>query len=310
MTGFKWLSSLVLAFIAFAATLAPTLKAEIRCPGNVASLRFQLVNRSRIIIPVEINHTGPYNFLLDTGAQVTIVDPSLADVLHLQIEGNASLGGVGFRTQASLSTLDSLEVGSKSAWDQQAVVRDVSYLKAAGANVQGILGGNFLENFDVFIDYAHSMLCLDETGQMQPGVRGEQLALAKLPVTDCLMPYNMPPIIPVTILRAGTRPLLLKLDSGTNVPFLFDPDKYMDLGLSQGASMHGLSADGVQRRFSALPPQDLKIGRRTLSQVALVKLANQGKNLPKGEVDGLLPTNLFRSIYISYADHFVVLDPR
>ncbi len=70
MTNFKWFASFVLA-----ATIVSTLGAETHCPGNVASVPFHLVNRHQIIVAVSINHSGPYNFLLDTGTQITMVDP-------------------------------------------------------------------------------------------------------------------------------------------------------------------------------------------------------------------------------------------
>jgi hypothetical protein len=93
-------------------TLAGNAKnvAEPHCPGNAAGIRFRLVQRSRIIVPVVINRTGPYEFLLDTGTGSTIVDPLLTE-LHLKTRGPAEVVGVGFGTHASFAYLDSLEVG-------------------------------------------------------------------------------------------------------------------------------------------------------------------------------------------------------
>ena len=67
----------------------PTLRAEPHCPGNVASLPLHLVNRHLFIVAVSINHSGPYNFLLDSGAQITMIDPSLAAELHLATQSGA-----------------------------------------------------------------------------------------------------------------------------------------------------------------------------------------------------------------------------
>src|SRR5580692_1015351 len=89
-----------LASISFAAITLPTLHAQPRCPGNIASLPFHLVQRSRIIVPVVINHTGPYPFLLDTGTASTVVEPLLAAELHLKTQGSAEVVGPGFSTQA------------------------------------------------------------------------------------------------------------------------------------------------------------------------------------------------------------------
>jgi hypothetical protein len=101
-----------LASIGLAAMTLPTLHSEPYCPGNAASIRFRLIQRSRIIVPVTINHTGSYEFLVDTGTESTIVDPALATELPLEPHGSAEVVGVGFRTQASFGYLDRLEAVS------------------------------------------------------------------------------------------------------------------------------------------------------------------------------------------------------
>jgi hypothetical protein len=153
MSTFKWLAS-----IALAVAILPVLHAEPLCPGNVDILRFRLVRRSQIVVPVVINHAGPYDFLVDTGTQVTTVDLALAAELHLKIEGTSGFVGVGFRTRPSFAHLDILEAGSHSATNPLVVVQNLGYLQVADPHIRGILGGNFLEHFDVLIDYAHTVL--------------------------------------------------------------------------------------------------------------------------------------------------------
>jgi hypothetical protein len=67
-----------LSFLALEAIIVPMVAAEQRCPGDVAGLAFRLVHRSQIIAPVMINRTGPYSFLVDTGALITMISSSLA----------------------------------------------------------------------------------------------------------------------------------------------------------------------------------------------------------------------------------------
>ena len=55
----------------------PVLQAKSRCPGGAASVTPRFVQRALIVIPVKINQTGPYDFVVDTGSQVT-VDRSIA----------------------------------------------------------------------------------------------------------------------------------------------------------------------------------------------------------------------------------------
>jgi hypothetical protein len=309
MISIKWLAASALTMTAFAATLIPTLQAEIHCPGNVDSLRLPAASRSRIIVPIKINHSGPYDFLLDTGAQVTMVDPSIATELNLKVQAGADFGGVGFLKHASLAHLDLLEAGAKSVADSLVLVQELDGFKAAGLNIRGVLGGNFLGHFNVLIDYSRRLLCLDDTNRMQREVKGEHIALASMPQTAEELPGTMPLVVPVRMPGSGTRPLLLKLDSGSNVTFLYDPDKCLALGLQKGSRVRGNSADGAQRGFALLPPQDMQIGKRTVPLVPLARLASNGGDIPTHEVDGLLTTGLFRSVFISYTDHYVVLDP-
>jgi hypothetical protein len=197
----------------------------------------------------------------------------------------------------------------KSVANHLVLVQNLAGFKVAGLSIRGVVGGNFLGHFSVLIDYSHHMLCLDDTNRMQALVKGEHIALANMPQTSDEVLGTMPLIVPVRFPVAGTRPVLLKLDSGSNVTFVYDQDKCLALGLQKRARLQGNSADGAQRGFVLLPPQDMQVGKHTLPLVPLVRLAANGRDVPSHEVDGLLTTGLFRSVFISYTDRYVVLDP-
>ena len=298
-----------LASISLAAITLPTLHSEPRCPGNIASLPFHLVQRSRIIVPVVINHTGPYEFLVDTGAGSTIVDPLLATELHLKTQGSAEVVGVGFSTHASFAYLDLLEAGSHSVANHPVVVQDLQPLQAADLHFRGIIGGDFLGHFDVLMDYAHRMLCLDDTKVMQAAVKGGHIALVTPSQTPDEVPLTTLLIIPVHLSGFGARQLLLTLDSGANASFLFNHAVNLAPGLRQTRQRDGYGADGVKRGFSILPPQSMQIGSLNIQQVSFAAPADSGENALTSKEDGLLATVLFRRVFISYADRFVVLDP-
>jgi hypothetical protein len=42
------------------------------------------IDRPSHVIPVRINRSGPFGFIVDTGSQVTVIDPSLAAELRLR----------------------------------------------------------------------------------------------------------------------------------------------------------------------------------------------------------------------------------
>ena len=297
-----------LASISLAAITLPTLHSEPHCPGNAASIRFRLIQRSRIIVPVTINHTGPYDFLVDTGTRFTMVDPSLAAELHLETQGLIGVDGLGFSTDASFAYLDLLEAGSHSVANDPVLVQDLQSVHAADLHFRGIIGGDFLGHFDVLMDYAHRMLCLDDTKVMQAAVKGGHIALVTPSQTpDELLTTLL--IIPVHLSGFGMRQLLLMLDSGANASFLFNHAVNLAPGLRQTRQRDGYGADGVKRGFSILPPQSVQIGSLNIQQVSFAAPADSGENALTSKEDGLLATVLFRRVFISYADRFVVLEP-
>ena len=74
--------------------------------------------------------------------------------------------------------------------------------------------------------------------------------------------------------------------------------------------MLGSGADGDQHLFAALPPQAVKIGSLELPGVIFFTFAYARDGSRTRGFDGLLTMDLFRRVFISHADHFVVLEPR
>jgi hypothetical protein len=303
MTNFKGFASLVLA----AATVS-TLSAETRCPGNVASVPFQIVNRRQIILAVSVNHSVPFRFLLDTGAQKTIIDASLAAELHLQTQDNATVAGVGYRGSASLAQVDQLQAGSHVVANQLVLIYDLQNVISEDLPIRGILGEDFLEQFDMLIDNAHSVLCLDDSAAMSAKVKGTHVALVTLaqPTNNTSVPS---PLVVAARISDGKRPLRLELDSGANLSILYDVRDYMDLGLLSLAASRGKRVDGAEKSYSTLPLQEVKIGSLDLPEVTFVTRRGSERNPHMAELDGLLMMGLFRRVFVDHTNHFAVLEP-
>ena len=141
----------LLVVLTLTAVMLRLAQAESHCPGNVNSLPLRLVQRSQIVVPVTINHTGPYDFILDTGAQLATVEPSLAAELHLRTREMAEVTGVGVFARAPLTQLDSVEAGSHEVENVRAVILNLGQAQSADGKVRGVLAGNFLEHFDLLV---------------------------------------------------------------------------------------------------------------------------------------------------------------
>lgn len=306
MTNLKWLTSASLALV-----MLPVLYAEPHCPGNVASIRPRFLAHSLIIVPVILNNSGPYDFVLNTANQITIVDPRLAAELHLASQGTTHVIGISTYTQASYAQVESLQTGAHAVKDMLLLISNLGQEQVTDPRIRGILGSNFLAHFDLLIDYAQGLVCLDDTKQMQEKVKGVHIEfVTPTPHPERNLSFTQPLVVPVRVSGFGERPLSLLLDSGSNAAILFNVQKQLLQWQSVSAPLTAPGPDGLVLAFAALQLQDIQVGPHSLQRISFITPVSSGKNdLMKPDVDGVLPTALFRRTFISYADHFVVLAP-
>jgi hypothetical protein len=288
--------------------------AESRCPGNLSSFAFRLVDRDQIALAVSINHSGPYDFLLDTGTQITVVGPSLAAELHLDTFGAAEIRSVGFHGPASFTQLDLLEAGLHAVVNQRALVYPLLNVRAIDPRIRGILGEDFLQQFDMLIDYAHRLICFDESATMRAEVKGPHIAL--LIPTRTEDGAHLPELVVIAARLSGeSRPVRLVLDSGANMSYLYNTSQHLVPQTTSptspaGASLTGSGLDGNRQVLSALPPQNVKFGSLEIPRVSFLTYACPQKNSRTSQFDGLLTMSLFRWVFITHAGQFAVLKPR
>jgi hypothetical protein len=304
--------SLVKYFVAASlATLAlSTLHAESRCPGNVTSSALRRIQDDLIVVRVLINRTGPYDFLVDTGSQITTIDPVLPSDLHLKIEGTAGVSGVATQSRSAFTLIDLIEVGSHSVQHSLAVIQNIAALKAADPHIRGILGENFLARFDLLIDNRQQILCLDESRTLAQAVKGEHIPLEQPHGPRDDMPFTRPMIVSVRLTTADVTPVLLRLDSGSNVALLYAArPRPLRASVVSRAPVLKRVVNGVEQAFAVLPAQDFLVGACPVRQVSFVIPMNEVGTGPIPREDGLLPTAAFKRVFISYSENYAALDP-
>ena len=249
--------------------------------------------------------------MVDTGSQVTVIDPSLAAELSLKAQGRVGLVSVASFAQASATVLDTLEADSKVVEKSPAIVQDLRQIQAADPRIRGVLGESFLAHFDLLVDYGHKLLCLDETSAMRDSVRGERIPLVRPQHPEDELSFMERLVISVRLSETGKQPILLQLDSGSDGPILYPGSRRLEVqALVHSAALQGGNATGAQRAFAVVPPQNIQIGNRILSRISFVTPVSVARNLPTQHEDGLLPTVLFQRVFISGGDHFVIFDPK
>jgi len=249
--------------------------------------------------------------MVDTGSQLTVIDPPLAALLNLKSQSTVGLLAATRQFQASLVVPDSIEAGSHAVTSPLVAVQDLGPIQAADPHIRGVLGEDFLAHFDLLIDYGRSLVCLDDSKAMQPQIRGERIPLippfahpeGEAPFADRL-------VISVRLSDTGNMAILLQLDSGSDGPILYSGNSALEEPLLKRAKARASGATEAQRAFAVLPPQDVRIGARTIHNVPFVTPAGAGQNLPDRETNGLLATVLFQRVYVNHTDRYVILDPR
>jgi len=246
--------------------------------------------------------------VVDTGAQISTLDTSLALELGLKAEGTTGSGGIATFSRTEFAHVALLEVGDRAVTDSLAVLRDVPDLHAADPRIRGILGDSFLEHFDLLIDNRRKILCLDDTNSMASAFKGDHVGLANPFGPNADLPFTRPLIIAVRVAGSREDPMLLRLDSGSNAPVLYSPTTHLSKVDRGSTSSLARVVDGKKQGFQVLPALDLLIGKHTVRQVTFAIPMNSVGHGPSVREDGILPTMAFQRILISSAGHYAAME--
>src|SRR4051812_33881203 len=142
-----------------------------------ARLGFKLVRNYLIVIPVRVNGQGPFEFLLDTGTNSTLITPQLAGRLGLRPTDHIPLITLSGTEIVPRAALDSLALGATSTKHLEVIFDDLSGIRLVDSKIHGVLGQNFLSRFNYLIDYRERYVEFEEDGELGRRFTGATLAL-------------------------------------------------------------------------------------------------------------------------------------
>src|SRR4051794_2821776 len=144
-------------------------------PIKSATVRFRLAGGAQplILVPVEVNEQGPFDFILDTGAGTSLLAKELAEKLKVPILGSKQGQSAGGAVSVSLAKIDSVAVGEARLTDIDVGIVDLKHIgQTVGARIDGDLGYNFLKHFRVSIDYEKGQLRFEDPRRVDVFHRG------------------------------------------------------------------------------------------------------------------------------------------
>jgi|SRR6187402_23954 len=292
------LSNRFLVRLTFAFYLSTLVSGSCQEPFQV---KFKLGENSRIVVPVTINGAGPFNFLLDTGSSDTVIERKLAEELRLPPAGNVILTTAQGEAVTPLARADSLSLAGATVRGLDVTV--VNQYPNLLPKVRGSLGESFLRYFDLLIDNRRHLVQFE----LGPGALTEMLTGEHLPLS--LHGFHENQLTRNRLVVVGhfhrNKDMKLQLDSGTPKAIMFSRLNRFDL-VSEEQRTHsvggllGGSFDADTQTVS------LQLGGRTFENLPVIVPTDK---MPAMDIDGLLPTSLFRSIFISHTGRFAILDP-
>ncbi len=144
----------------------PTATPQLLFAGDTQVLTMNKV-AGRDLVQVYIGDAGPYDFLIDTGASVSVVDTDIAEELGLEVIGNMDIGAPGGDQVASdMVSMPELRINELSIKNSTPLVFGISQMTAG--IMQGVLGMDLFREVLLTIDAKRGIASVSR-GSLNPG---------------------------------------------------------------------------------------------------------------------------------------------
>lgn len=252
----------------------------------------------RMTVPVMIDGQGPFRFMIDTGAQATVVSRALADRLALFDRRTATLVGMASSRQVETTKIADLSLGSRNFFIQTAPV--VDGVNIGGAD--GILGLDSLQNQRVLLDFAKRELSVADADSLG-GNRGFEIIVRARRELGQLI---------ITSARLDGVKVAVIVDTGAQTsignPALFTKLRGRSIGETELTDINGVVMGGALKLG-----RSLELGRARLNNLPILFTDSPTfHTLGLGEdpalILGMAELKLFNRVAIDFQTRRVLFD--
>jgi len=127
---------------------------------NTELLQLEEERHQRLTLPVSIEGVGPFDFMIDTGSQATVVTHELNERLGLTNAGTGVVIGMASRREVELVELDGLKFGSRTIDGLTAPVLERDHIGA-----DGIIGLDSLQDMRVLFDFREKTIAVADVDE-------------------------------------------------------------------------------------------------------------------------------------------------
>ena len=184
-------AALMLATAPPAAAEEPGVTPHTAAAGELLDVQAEVLTlererHNRFTLPVMVEGTGPFAFMIDTGSQATAVTHAIRTLANLPPAGTATLVGMASRREVEMVDVGRIEFGANSYTNFAAPVLTREHVGA-----DGIIGLDALQDFRVLIDFRKETIAVEDA--TTNGSRGYEIVvrarqkLGQLLITDALV---------------------------------------------------------------------------------------------------------------------------
>lgn len=253
----------------------------------------------RMTVPVTIGTQGPFRFMIDTGAQATVVSRELADRLALTDRRPAILVGMASQRPVETTFIADLMLGSRTVHVRSAPVLEGAHIGGA----DGILGLDSLQGQRVLLDFDAGTLSVADARELG-GNRGYEIVVRAQRKLGQLI---------ITRARIDGVPVAVLVDTGAQSsvgnPALHERlRRARDLGETRLTDVNGVALVGTARIAG-----ELMVGNASVRNFPLM-FADSPTFHALGLADepalvlGMSELRLFRRVAIDFKERRVLFD--
>jgi predicted aspartyl protease len=253
-----------------------------------------------ILVPTHVNGRGPYEFILDTGAGISLITPRLAEELGIAASGAREGRGAVGRGPVAMARVEALAVGAAHGGGMTVgIAADLERIGAAvGHRIEGDIGYDFLKAFRLTIDYRRRVVRLAPGGpQSGFAVTGPgSSAHAEVPFR---LAAPAKPLVLVPAFVNGRGPHTFVLDTGASATVL-SPELAAALRIETAAA-EPMTGNGGMLQATLGRASSLTVGEAALQDVAVMvsdSLADLG-GVVGTPLDGILGYNFLRHFRVT-----------
>lgn len=178
--------------------------AEATAPVDPAELLAFADYEQRMRVPVRVNGAGPFQFIIDTGAERTVISRQVATTLGLAAGPMVNIAAMTGVSPVQTVRIPSLEIDAVP----RASAIEAPQLEGLHLGADGLVGLDSLANNTLLIDFDQSVMHVQKSRRRQRGAAPDEIVVTAKSMMGRLI---------VTDARYAGKKISVVLDTGTSV---------------------------------------------------------------------------------------------